>query len=85
MPDVVYHPDSPYNISGIPFLFKHFAKDDDTMNAYDDGTWILAKVTRSYSSWDYGKYEGTVNMMIVFYQSCNCVRVQYIIRSSAQE
>ncbi len=41
IPVVVYDPESPYSLLGIPFLGRYFAKNDET-NEFDNGTWILS-------------------------------------------
>jgi hypothetical protein len=37
IPDVVYHPELPYSLLGIPFLGKYFAKNDEA-NEFDEQT-----------------------------------------------
>ena len=49
IPGVVYDPKLPYNLLGIPFLSKFFAKDDQDM--YDDGTGILTRARAVVISW----------------------------------
>ena len=56
LPGVVYDPDSPYSILGIPFLSEFFAKKDGNAT-YDEGTWILTRATHSHFTWDHGKCE----------------------------
>jgi hypothetical protein len=46
IPDVVYDPELPYNLSGIPFLGKYFAKIDET-NEFDEEAWIQSTSTSS--------------------------------------
>ncbi|KAL7546945.1 LOW QUALITY PROTEIN: hypothetical protein ACHAWF_014538, partial [Thalassiosira exigua] len=53
IPGVVYDPDSPHSLIGIPFLAKNFASDDETS---DRGTWIKSGDEESQLSWDHEKY-----------------------------
>jgi hypothetical protein len=46
MHDVVYDPESPYSLSGIPFLGRYFAKNDEA-NEFNKDTWILSASTNS--------------------------------------
>ncbi len=39
IPDVVYDPESPYSLLGIPFLGKYFARNDEA-NEFNEQTWI---------------------------------------------
>ena len=36
---IVYDPESPYSLLGIPFLGRYFAKNDEA-NEFDNDTWI---------------------------------------------
>ena len=40
IPEVVYDPDSPFCLLGIPFLGDYFGKDDRPNTSDEDGTWI---------------------------------------------
>jgi hypothetical protein len=46
IPDVVYDPESPYSLLGIPFLGKYFARNDKA-NEFDEQTWIQFASTSS--------------------------------------
>jgi hypothetical protein len=46
IPDVVYDPESPYSLLGIPFLSKYFARNDEA-NDFDEHTWIQSESTSS--------------------------------------
>ncbi len=46
IPDVVYDPESPYSLLGIPFLGKYFAINDKA-NEFDEQTWIQSASTSS--------------------------------------
>ena len=50
VPDVVYDPDSPYSLLGIPFLAAYFAKHNGSEDRFDGGTWI--KSAHSQFVWD---------------------------------
>jgi hypothetical protein len=56
IPDVVYNPESPYSLSGIPFLGKYFARNDE-VNEFDEQTWIQSASTSSLFQWDHGKHQ----------------------------
>jgi len=56
VPGVVYDPDSPHNLIGIPFLAKYVATQTES---HDDGTWIKSGACISTLTWDHGKYERT--------------------------
>jgi hypothetical protein len=45
-PDVVYDPESPYSLLGIPFLGKYFPRNDEA-NECDEQTWIQSALTSS--------------------------------------
>jgi hypothetical protein len=55
IPDVVYDPESPYSLLGIPFLGKYFARNDEA-NEFDEHTWIQSAATSSFSQWDNGRH-----------------------------
>ncbi len=56
IPDVVYDPESPYSPLGIPFLGKHFARNDEA-NKFDEQTWTQSASTSSLFQWDHGKHQ----------------------------
>jgi len=56
VPGVVYDPDSPYCLLGIPFLSEFFAKKNGD-ERFDEETWILTRATHSHFKWDHGKHE----------------------------
>ena len=56
IPDVVYDPESPYSLLGIPFLGRYFAKNDEA-NEFDNDTWIRSASTNSLFQWDHGKHQ----------------------------
>jgi hypothetical protein len=56
IPDVVYDPESPYSLLGIPFLGRYFAKNDEA-NHFNNDTWILSASTNSLFQWDHGKHQ----------------------------
>ncbi len=56
IPDVVYDPESPYSLLGIPFLGKYFARNDKA-NEFDEQTWFQSASTSSLFQWDYGKHQ----------------------------
>ena len=39
IPDIIYDPESPHSLLGIPFLGKYFAKNNKA-NEFDNDTWI---------------------------------------------
>jgi hypothetical protein len=53
---VVYDPESPYSLLGIPFLGRYFAKNDEA-NEFDNDTWIRSASTNSLFQWDHGKHQ----------------------------
>jgi hypothetical protein len=55
-PDVVYDPESPYILLGIPFLGKYFARNDEA-NEFNEQTWIQSASTSSLFQWDHGKHQ----------------------------
>jgi hypothetical protein len=56
IPDVVYDPESPYSLLGIPFLGKYFARKDEA-NEFNEQTWIQSALTSSLFQWDHGKHQ----------------------------
>jgi hypothetical protein len=56
IPDVVYDPESPCSLLGIPFLGKYFARNDNA-NEFDKTTWIQSTSTTSLFQWDHGKHQ----------------------------
>jgi hypothetical protein len=56
IPVVVYDPQSPHSLLGIPFLGKYFARNDEA-NEFDEQTWIQSASTSSLFQWDHGKYQ----------------------------
>ncbi len=56
IPDVVYDPESPYSLLGIPFLGKYFARNGEA-NEFDEQTWIQSASTSSLFQWDHGKHQ----------------------------
>jgi hypothetical protein len=56
IPDVVYDPESPYSMLGIPFLSKYFARNDEA-NEFDEQTWIQSTLTSSLFQWDHSKHQ----------------------------
>ena len=54
--DVVYDPESPYKLLGIPFLGKYFAKNDEA-NEFGNDTWIQSASTKFLFQWDLGKHQ----------------------------
>ncbi len=56
IPDVVYDPESPYSLLGIPFLGRYFAQNDEA-NEFDNDTWIRSASTNSLFQWDHGKHQ----------------------------
>ncbi len=56
IPDVVYDPESPYSLLGIPFLGKYFARNDEA-NEFDEQTWIQSASTTFLFQWDHGKHQ----------------------------
>jgi hypothetical protein len=55
IPDVVYDPESPYSMLGIPFLGKYFARNE--ANEFNEQTWIQSASTSSLFQWDHGKHQ----------------------------
>ncbi len=43
--DIVYDPESPYSLLGIPFLGRYFAKNDEA-NEFDNDTWITICINK---------------------------------------
>ena len=56
IPDVVYDPESPYSLLGIPFLGKYFARNDEA-NEFDEQTWIQSASTTSLFQLDHGEHQ----------------------------
>ncbi len=56
IPDVVYDPELPYSLLGIPFIGKYFARNDEA-NEFDEQTWIQSASTTSLFQWDHGKHQ----------------------------
>jgi hypothetical protein len=56
IPDVVYDPESPYSLFGIPFLGKYFARNDEA-NEFNEQTWIQSAMPSSLFQWDHGKHQ----------------------------
>jgi hypothetical protein len=56
IPDVVYDPELPYSLLGIPFLGKYFARNDES-NEFDEQTWIQSASKSSLFQWDHGKHQ----------------------------
>jgi hypothetical protein len=56
IPDVVYDPELPYSLLGIPFFGKCFARNDEA-NEFDEQTWIQSASTTSLLEWDHGKHQ----------------------------
>jgi hypothetical protein len=55
--DVVYNPDSPYCLLGIPFLAAYFAKRNGSDDRFDGGTCIKSGAAHSQFVWDGEKHE----------------------------
>jgi hypothetical protein len=56
IPGVVYDPESPYSLLGIPFLGKYFARNDEA-NKFNEPAWIQSASTSSLFQWDHGKHQ----------------------------
>jgi hypothetical protein len=56
IPDVVYDPELPYSLLGIPFLGKYFARNDEA-NEFGEQTWIQSALASSLFQWDHGKHQ----------------------------
>jgi hypothetical protein len=56
IPDVFYDPELPYSLLGIPFLGKHFARNDEA-NEFNEQTWIQSALTSSLFQWGHGKHQ----------------------------
>jgi hypothetical protein len=56
IPDVIYDPESPYSLLGIPFLSNYFARNDEA-NDFDETTWIQSALTTFLFQWDDGKHQ----------------------------
>ncbi len=56
IPDVVYDPELPYSLLGIPFLGKYFDRNDEA-NKFNKQTWIQSALTSSPFQWDHGKHQ----------------------------
>ncbi len=56
IPDIVYDPESPYSLLGIPFLGQYFAKNDEA-NEFNNDIWIQPASTKSLFQWDHGKHQ----------------------------
>jgi hypothetical protein len=56
IPDVVYDPELPYSLYGIPFLGKYFARNDEA-NELDEQTWIQSASTTSLFQLDHGEHQ----------------------------
>ena len=57
--DVVYAPDSPFNILAICKLGDHFARKDSPPTSDDDGTYIISSANHSTLVWDHGQHQRT--------------------------
>ncbi len=56
IPDVIYDPESPYSLLGIPFLGKYFTRNDEA-NEFDEQTLIQSASRSSLFQWDHGKHQ----------------------------
>ncbi len=56
IPDVVYDPELPYSLLGIPFLGKYFARNDE-VNEFNEQIWIQSASTTSLFQWDHCKHQ----------------------------
>jgi hypothetical protein len=68
IPGIVYDPESPYRLLGIPFLGRYFARNDEA-NEFDTDTWIRSASTNSLFQWDHGKHHVILPMEAVTYQN----------------
>ncbi len=68
IPDVVYDPELPYSLLGIPFLGKYFARNDNA-NEFDKITWIQSASTTSLFQLDHGKHQWHFNMETLMCQN----------------
>jgi len=59
IPNVVYDPNSPFNIMGVPELGRYFGSKDEIPNDDPLGTWIKSSATQSTLTWDHGKHTRT--------------------------
>ena len=57
--DVVYSPDSPFNILALCKLGDILGKQDTPSTSYDDGKCIILSANHSTLVWDHGQYQRT--------------------------
>ena len=92
IPGVVYDPESPHNLLGIPFLAKFFAHENEPI---DKGTRINSGAEDSVFTWDHGNYtrhfehpaselpEMRVNEGTTYF-SAFCTRLKSMLHDSVQ-
>ena len=56
VPNVIYDPNSPCNILGIPFLGDYFGAKDTIPNRDDDGTYVRSSASKTTFVWDHGQH-----------------------------
>ena len=56
LPKVVFDPDSPYSLLGIPFLGEYFAR-GNPKESQDEELLFLSRSSKSHFTWDHGKHE----------------------------
>ena len=59
LPEVVFDPNSPFNIMGIPELGRFFGRQEGVPDNDEDGTWIKSSATKSVFTWDNGTHTRT--------------------------
>ena len=62
---MIYDPNSPFNILGIPFLGDYFGAKDTIPNRDDDGTYVRSSASKTTFVWDHGQHSQDLLMMLV--------------------
>ncbi len=79
---VVYDPELPYSLLGIPFLGKYFARNDEA-NEFDELTWIQSASTSSLFQSDHGKHQRHFKHGNTFCQNYLQMKVKHTLQHSA--
>jgi hypothetical protein len=80
--DVLYDPESPYSLLGIPFLGKYFARNGEA-NEFDEQKWIQSALPTSLFQWDHGNINGALNVKALICQNYQQMKVKHTLQHSA--
>ena len=58
--DVIYKPDSPFNILSVARLGGHFGRNDSPPTGDDEGTWVRSSASFTTFSWDHKRHTRTI-------------------------